>query len=58
MSDRQSSDGAVGYGRPPGHTRFTKGKSGNPTGRVKDSKNLATVLMRSAHEGVPGMDPG
>jgi hypothetical protein len=25
----------VGYGRPPKHTRFTKGKSGNPKGRPK-----------------------
>jgi hypothetical protein len=52
MSDHQSSDGVVGYGRPPRHSRFTKGKSGNSAGRVKDSKNLATVLLNSAHEAV------
>ena len=52
MSDEQLSGCAVGYGRPPRHSRFKKGKSGNPAGRVKDSKNLATVLLNSAHEAV------
>lgn len=28
-------DDAVGYGRPPKHTRFQKGRSGNPTGKRK-----------------------
>jgi len=52
MSDHQSSNGSVGFGSPPRHTRFKKGQSGNPRGRIKDSKNLATVLMNSAHEAV------
>lgn len=29
----------VGYGRPPAHTRFRKGVSGNPAGRPRGSKN-------------------
>src|SRR5689334_7790480 len=28
-------DHAVGYGRPPVHSRFRKGQSGNPAGRRK-----------------------
>jgi hypothetical protein len=28
-------DDMVGYGKPPKHTRFQKGKSGNPSGRPK-----------------------
>lgn len=28
-----NNDRPVGYGRPPEHTRFKKGKSGNPAGR-------------------------
>ena len=27
-------DYEVGYGKPPRHTRFTKGRSGNPRGRL------------------------
>ena len=34
----------VGYAKPPLHTRFVKGQSGNPRGRPKGSRNLATVL--------------
>ena len=34
----------VGYGKPPAATRFTKGKSGNPKGRPKGSKNQAPAL--------------
>ena len=28
-------DDEVGYGKPPRHTRFKKGQSGNPSGRPK-----------------------
>ena len=35
----------VGYGEPPVQTRFRKGRSGNPEGRGKGSRNFATVFM-------------
>jgi hypothetical protein len=35
----------VGYGRPPKHTRFKSGHSGNPKGRPKGTNNLKTDLM-------------
>ena len=35
---------AVGYGRPPAHTRFQPGHSGNPKGRLKGIKNIATIV--------------
>ena len=38
------SDKPIGYGNPPVNSRFPKGKSGNPGGRKKDSRNFRTVL--------------
>jgi hypothetical protein len=35
---------SVGYGRPPVHTRFQKGQSGNPKGRRKGQRNIHTVV--------------
>lgn len=39
-----SPDGDVGYGRPPKKHQFQPGKSGNPRGRPKGRKNLATLV--------------
>jgi len=45
-------DAAVGYGRPPVYTRFTKGVSGNPAGRPRGTLNFATVLSKAMREKV------
>jgi hypothetical protein len=48
-SDDATADAAapkVGYRRPPVHTRFKPGQSGNPRGRPKGAKNI-DVLCRS-----------
>src|SRR2546421_104291 len=43
-------DYEVGYGKPPCHTRFTKGQSGNPRGRPPGAKNLKTLLSDALNE--------
>ena len=35
---------SVGHGRPPLHSRFKPGQSGYPKGRLKQSRNLRTVV--------------
>lgn len=37
-------DYKVGYGKPPEHTRFRPGQSGNPAGRPRAARNLSTLL--------------
>ncbi|MEO1324462.1 MAG: DUF5681 domain-containing protein [Pseudomonadota bacterium] len=39
-----SEDYEVGYGRPPQHTQFKPGQSGNPKGRPKRSKTITALL--------------
>ena len=40
----------VGYRKPPNHTRFKPGQSGNPRGRPKGTNNLKTDLMEELGE--------
>lgn len=47
------SDYVVGYGRPPKHTRFAPGKSGNPKGRPKGAKGLNTLARELLTGRVP-----
>jgi hypothetical protein len=42
----------VGRGSPPKHQQFKKGVSGNPNGRPKGSKNLATLISEAAYDQV------
>jgi hypothetical protein len=42
----------AGYKHPPARSRFPKGKSGNPFGRRKGQRNLATVLIEMLHQTV------
>ena len=50
MSDED--DNEVGYGKPPKHTRFKRGQSGNRKGRPKGSRNFKTELEAALTEKV------
>jgi hypothetical protein len=49
MSDHKN-DSKVGYRRPPAHSRFRPGQTGNPKGRPKGAANLRTDLRDELSE--------
>jgi hypothetical protein len=52
MHDDQNKTYDVGFCKPPKPSQFCKGFSGNPRGRPKGRRNLATVLERTLQEKV------
>lgn len=57
-SGEHAADYEVGYGRPPRHARFSKGRSGNPKGRPRRSKNMATLVAKALNERVAVTENG
>jgi Family of unknown function (DUF5681) len=51
-------DDNIGYKRPPRHTQFRPGESGNPTGRRKSVRNFKTDLVAELHEQIPIRENG
>jgi Family of unknown function (DUF5681) len=52
MPPEQPRDYEVGYRKPPRHSRFEPGQSGNPRGRPPGSKNLSSLLKKALDEPV------
>ena len=60
---RQAGDGAlpdyaVGYGKPPRHSRFQPGRSGNPRGKPKGCVNLRALLEKELQQPTIVMEGG
>jgi hypothetical protein len=58
MPSDDERDYEVGYGKPPPHTRFVKGQSGNSRGRPRGAKNMKTLLSKALNELVVVTDNG
>ncbi|WP_299076680.1 DUF5681 domain-containing protein [uncultured Ruegeria sp.] len=52
MSASDDPDYEVGYRKPPKHSQFKKGKSGNPKGRLKGARGFKTDLRAELSERV------
>lgn len=57
MSD-SGEDYEVGYCKPPKHTRYKKGQSGNPNGRPKGARGLKHDLRKVLNEKVTVAENG
>ena len=52
-SDGAVMPGPVGYRRPPKHTQFAKGRSGNPKWAAKGRKNFGLVIEEELNAKIP-----
>jgi len=57
-SEKKPDENKVGFGNPPKEHQFKKGKSGNPKGRPKGSKNADKLAYDILNEKVNYIDSG
>jgi Family of unknown function (DUF5681) len=58
MAKNRDDDYPVGFGKPPKHTQFKKGQSGNPMGRPRGSKDFSTLIYNELGERVSAKENG
>lgn len=58
MNPDDEDDQAVGYGRPPKHTQFKKGQSGNPNGRRRKHLSERDIVQIELQKRVSVMEDG
>jgi hypothetical protein len=58
MGSKHPGDYDIGYGKPPAHTRWPKGQSGNPRGRPRAGDDLASAVVKAAREKIPVTEHG
>ena len=58
MPPETARDYVVGYGKPPLHSRFQKGRSGNPKGRPRGRRNMSTLLSDALNGSVIVVENG
>jgi len=51
-------DYEVGYGKPPKHTQFKPGETGNPRGRRKKDKDLNRLIQAELDTTIPVQEAG
>jgi hypothetical protein len=53
VAKKKDPDYTVGYGKPPKHSQFKPGKSGNPKGRPKKTGTITDAFLKVGKKVVP-----